>query len=342
MGITRADAKTLQGPNGVYNYGSGPLAELNAEKFGQQAEDDYFFPKDLQNIGHWITIQAYKYEQFTKMDESSNVRIGRIRLPMPNGLDTSYNLSYNDESLGGVMSTAMEAMGGELGAAMDTTSLLATGAAVSAFSSGSRITGAALAGIATGIAVSQARRGDVQGIGALASDVVGGAGKLGQAAAAQLGVARNPHKVVLFESANFRTHKFQYKFVPQNRQESNVLYEIIKFFKKHSLPSYKKQISFTKQVGSADRLTQQTTTLNVGKHFFEYPSYFKMQFHFPHYLFEIAPCFCTDVDVNYHPANTPSYAKSEESDAPAPTAINISLNFKETKIITREDIDKNY
>jgi hypothetical protein len=68
-----------------------------------------------------------------------------------------------------------------------------------------------------------------------------------------------------------------------------------------------------------------------------------MQFHFPHYLYEMKPCFLKDISVDYHPAGTPSYAIDNEGDAPAPTGMSVTLSFQETSIITRTDImEKNF
>jgi hypothetical protein len=344
----RADYTTLQGPNGTYDYdrANGPLASLettnpNNIQANDSAMPNLFFPRQLHEIGHWIVFQAYETKQTTKMDDVKAENIGRLRLPVPANLATAYGLNYNQADLGGMGMETMEALGArDPQKATEIAGLLGMVGGISlasaSDSAAKKSLGALVAAIGGAITGQAAARGDASVAAGAASDVAGGLGTPGQAALAQFGIARNPHRVVLFESVDLRSHRFSYRFVPQNRQESDDLYQIIRWFKRHSHPGYASTIdnNITKRLGAENGIS-------VGRHFFSYPSYFKMQFHFPQYLFEMKPCFLQDISVDYHPAMTPSYANIDGG-APAPTAINISLTFRETSIVTRQDIDNNF
>ena len=206
---------------------------------------------------------------------------------------------------------------------------------------GRGIIGSALTGAAGGLAteaVAGGLKGDPRLLQVGLSSVMGD-DKLAAAAASQFGVARNPHKVVLFDSVGFRTHSFSYQFTPKNRRESETLKKIIKLFKYHASPGMNPTKTVDLGKSGLKALEGAQLTLSGGKHFFKYPEFFQIKFHHPEFLFAIGESVLKSVDVNYHGGGSVSYARDTADATPAPTQVNLNLSFMETDIITKEKIE---
>ncbi|NBR25018.1 MAG: hypothetical protein EBU08_14835 [Micrococcales bacterium] len=151
------------------------------------------------------------------------------------------------------------------------------------------------------------------------------------------GVAANPHRVVLFEGVGFRDHSFSYQFTPKSYSEAETLRQIIRAFKYHSAPGFASSVSV--KTSNLNAGIGDLNNKTPGKFFFKYPEFFTIEFHHKDHLFEIAPSVLTRFSVDYHPLNTPAYAR-EEGGPPTPVQINISMSFQETEIVTKEAVDK--
>ena len=332
----------------------GPLGRL----FEEGGIADRSFPEELQQIDHWVTFSAVKTEQAIRAAPSTVKALTSIKLPLPAGLQTAYNISYSETSLGALGREFMDALG--TGAeAKEAKDLLigagkamleggAAGGGIAALTGGG-IMGGVLGGASAGIAV-KAVEGGLKGdqrLGQIGLSSVMGEDKMAAAAASQFGVARNPHKVVLFDSVGFRTHSFSYQFTPKNRRESETLNQIIKLFKYHASPGMNptKTINMggvnemLKGLGAKDT-NLQNIELSGGKHFFSYPEFWRIKFHHPKFLFAIGESVLKSVDVNYHGGGSISYARDTADATPAPTQVNLNLSFMETDIITKENIDR--
>lgn len=307
------------------------------------------FPDELQEIDHSVTFSAYETKKALRLDVDKEHLLATIALPIPGNLQTAYNISYTETSLGALGREFMDALGGDDNAMKFVTSNAealgkgaAAGTAVGVLAGAGAI-GGALTGAAGGLAlktIMDTAGGDSRNAAVIGSTLIG-TDPLAMAAASQFGVARNPHKVVLFESVGFRKHSFSYQFTPKNRGESNRLKRLIHLFKYHASPGMNptKELQFSKINEMLDNKTDfKNVTLSGGKHFFKYPEFFKIQFKHPHFLFQIGNSFLTSVDVNYQPAGAPTYARDSHHDKPAPTQINLSLTFTETDIVTKENI----
>ena len=328
----------------------GPLGRL----FEEGGIADRSFPEELQQIDHWVTFSAVKTEQAIRTAPSTDKALTSIKLPLPAGLQTAYNISYSETSLGALGREFMDALGGDdkaqklLSGAVVGGAIGATAGAGIAALTGAGIMGGALTGAAGGIAttaVAGGLKGD-QRLGQIGLSSVMGEDKMAAAAASQFGVARNPHKVVLFDSVGFRTHSFSYQFTPKNRRESETLNQIIKLFKYHASPGMNptKTINMggvnemLKGLGAKDT-NLQNIELSGGKHFFSYPEFWRIKFHHPKFLFTIGESVLKSVDVNYHGGGSVSYARDTPDATPAPTQVNLNLSFMETDIITKENIE---
>lgn len=328
----------------------GPLGRL----FEEGGIADRSFPEELQQIDHWVTFSAVKTEQAIRTAPSTDKALTSIKLPLPAGLQTAYNISYSETSLGALGREFMDALGGDdkaqkllVGAAGAAAIGGAAGGGIAALT-GSGIMGGVLGGASAGIAV-KAVAGGLEGdqrLGQIGLSSVMGEDKMAAAAASQFGVARNPHKVVLFDSVGFRTHSFSYQFTPKNRRESETLNQIIKLFKYHASPGMNptKTIDMSgvnnmlKGLGAKDPKLQ-NIELSGGKHFFSYPEFWRIKFHHPKFLFAIGESVLKSVDVNYHGGGSISYARDTADATPAPTQVNLNLSFMETDIITKEKIE---
>jgi len=333
----------------------GPLGRL----FEEGGIADRSFPEELQQIDHWVTFSAVKTEQAIRAAPSTDKALTSIKLPLPAGLQTAYNISYSETSLGALGREFMDALGGDdkaekllisAGKAMLEGGVAGGGIAAL---TGSGIMGGVLGGASAGIAV-KAVKGGLEGdqrLGQIGLSSVMGEDKMAAAAASQFGVARNPHKVVLFDSVGFRTHSFSYQFTPKNRRESETLNQIIKLFKYHASPGMNptKTIDMSgvnkmlTDLGATDPKlggAKQNIELSGGKHFFSYPEFWRIKFHHPKFLFAIGESVLKSVDVNYHGGGSISYARDTADATPAPTQVNLNLSFMETDIITKENIDR--
>jgi len=131
-------------------------------------------------------------------------------------------------------------------------------------------------------------------------------------------VALNPFKEVLFESIDFRSFSFKYRFLPKSESESKHVKSIIDKFKFHMHPE-----------------------LSTNKLFFIYPSEFQISYFYKdkknEYLHNFKPCVLESMDVTYGGDTYSSFL-----DTGYPTEVNLSLTFRETEILTKDQIDKGF
>lgn len=132
---------------------------------------------------------------------------------------------------------------------------------------------------------------------------------------ASSGNALNPFKECIFESVDFRSFAFTYRFMPRNPRESEEVKKIIKLLKFHMHPE-----------------------LSEGRLFFIYPSEFQLTYYFNgkenDSLFKFAPCILSNMDVSYGEGQFSSF------DDGYPAEIILKLTFRETEINTKESIER--
>lgn len=127
----------------------------------------------------------------------------------------------------------------------------------------------------------------------------------------------NPFREVIFESVDFRSFAFRYKFMPKSKEESEKVRNIIKLFKYHMHPE-----------------------MSANKLFFIYPSEFQITYYFQSaensYFHKFAPCVLESMDIQYGGEQFSSF------DDGNPTEVNMTLTFRETEILTKKMIDQGY
>jgi hypothetical protein len=139
------------------------------------------------------------------------------------------------------------------------------------------------------------------------SDIIGASAKVGM----------NPFKEVLFQSIDFRSFSFKYRFMPKSEQEANNIQAIIRTFKFHMHPE-----------------------LSASKLFFIYPSEFEISYIFQgkenEFFHKFKPCVLESMDVTYGGEQYSSFTDGR------PTEVNLSLTFKETEILTKSQVKVGY
>jgi hypothetical protein len=127
----------------------------------------------------------------------------------------------------------------------------------------------------------------------------------------------NPFRETLFESVDYRTFQFSYRFLPKTESETNKIQNIIKTFKKHMHPE----------------ITQ-------NKLFYIYPAEFDIKYYYKNkeneYLHKFARCALVDMVVDYGGDQFVTIGRDG-----APAEIGMSLKFQELEQMTSEGVDKN-
>ena len=124
----------------------------------------------------------------------------------------------------------------------------------------------------------------------------------------------NPFRETLFESVNFRSFTFRYRFFPKSITESRKIRDIIALFKTHMHPE-----------------------LTAQKLFYVYPSEFDIQYFYKdeenNYLHKFTRCALTDMAVDYGGEQFATFQNG------APVEVGLSLTFTELESLTSEAIE---
>ena len=227
-----------------------------------------------------------------------------ILMYMPEDISTGYKANWGGKAFSNIARNTLDSLGGET--AMDKIKG-ATTAFGEAFGSALPLVGAAA--IRKGI---QKITGD-----SLSNDDIFGA---------LSGAILNPNTELLFESTDMRNFQLRFKLVPRNETESTSINSIINVFKRSMLP--RKTVDKVFKVG----------TEGVQNGFISVPDLCRVSFmkageEHPN-LPKFKMCAITQVDVNYTPDG--AYATYHDGQ---PVAIELSLNFQETKLVFSEDIE---
>jgi len=151
-----------------------------------------------------------------------------------------------------------------------------------------------------------------------------GEGSAAAGAFLALGGVNNPMLELIYQSPSFREFSYEFMFYPRDEREALEVQNIIERFRFHQAPEI--------DAGSSGLLLIP-------------PSQFDIQFYYagkpnPN-IPTIGRCVMTSISVNYAPNGWSAYEMPGE-DTPAlgrtgmPTAIQMTLNFKETVIVTKQ------
>ena len=242
---------------------------------------------------------ATQTRQTRKIDSS-------ISLYIPNSPQAKYGAEFNIENIGTLMGGGMA---GELNV-MGTFDKMKEG-----FESGG-ISGALEAASGSGLGSVLART--VASAGNLPRELGLGDLNVSGAIRSATRTVRNPYKEQIFQTMGFRSFAFEYKFAPRNERELRDVMEIITLFKSHMHPEK-----------------------DLGGLFFTFPSEFEIEYVYKNrqnrYLNKIAPCFLTDLSVDYGNGGTFTTFKDARG---APSEITMSMAFRESELLTRSQIQE--
>jgi len=160
----------------------------------------------------------------------------------------------------------------------------------------------------------------------LASFALNQLGDIGRAAfAAGFGVVQNPILELLYTSPAFRSFRFDFVFYPRSEQEAKEVQNILERLRFHQAPELRKE----------------------SKGFFLVPpSEFDIKFYYngaenPN-IPSISTCVLETIDIDYAPNGfstyeVPGQTKATVGETGMPVGIRLSLQFKETEILTKDN-----
>lgn len=132
----------------------------------------------------------------------------------------------------------------------------------------------------------------------------------------------NPHKALLYQSHDFRTISIDWQLFAKNQQESAEIKKIIQKLKEASHSG----------LGGAGG-TLGTT--------FTYPDEMMLRFYTngqsDYFMFSFGPCVITNLTIKYGPGQAAFF-----HDTGAPVQVDLSIEFQEVFMLTREHIKQNY
>jgi len=180
---------------------------------------------------------------------------------------------------------------------------------------------------------------------------VGGNIEFNDVSGSTRGIVINPNAELLYDAPEMREIGMIFKLVPRNSDEAEDIKEIIKRFRSASMPRWgavtADQLSFldgdsTTKVGggSGDAAKSQ---LNIGSrdNWIQVPDLCKFSFMTGSVanenIIQFKPCAINAVEVNYTPDGT--YATY---DGGVPAAIELRVNFMETKLVFADEVEIGY
>jgi hypothetical protein len=270
-----------------------------------------------------ITAQLATYNQSNGKQYDRYPGAKTILMYMPEDISTGYQTDWTGKGFSNVAMNALRTGGNALagdGGATITSFVNSLTTAASALPT------AAAQGIATGINALGA--GDVS-----TDDVLQGS----------LGVVLNPNTELMFQGFKLRSFGLKFKMSARSEAEAIEIGKIIGTFKKVSLPSFGPDPGGAADLGGLGKAILDAITPGEGAqtsntNYIGVPGLCQVQFmkgpnlheHLPQYKI----CAITDVSINYTPDGT--YATYDDG---RPVAVELSLQFSETKLVYSNEIN---
>ena len=157
------------------------------------------------------------------------------------------------------------------------------------------------------------------------------------------GIVINPNAELLYDSPEMREVGMIFRLVPRNPTESLMIQNIVKTFRAASMPSWGATGGEPMVAGAGATENPQADIVNFGgeDNWIRVPNLCKFTFMHgdaPHpYLIQFKPCAISRVEVNYTSDGT--FATYSDG---APVAVELSLNFMETKLVFADEVAMGY
>ena len=176
------------------------------------------------------------------------------------------------------------------------------------------------------------------------------------------GIVINPNAELLYDSPEMREVGMIFRLVPRNDKEAATIKSIIRAFRRASMPRWG-GLDREGNEGDVDLTSGETTTnvgggtdeakksqINLGSrdNWIQVPDLCKFTFMTgpePNgNIIQFKPCAISGVEVNYTPDGTyAAYAgQSDFTKGGVPVAVELRLNFMETKLIFADEVDVGY
>ena len=185
---------------------------------------------------------------------------------------------------------------------------------------------------------------------------VGGNLEFNDVSGSTRGIVINPNAELLYDSPEMREVGMIFRLVPRNKDEAGTIKQIIRAFRRASMPRWGGLDREGKE-GDVDLTTGETPTtvgegtesdakasqINLGSrdNWIQVPDLCKFTFmtgsNPNENIIQFKPCAISGVEVNYTPDGTyAAYANG------VPVAVELRLNFMETKLIFADEVDVGY
>ena len=161
------------------------------------------------------------------------------------------------------------------------------------------------------------------------------------------GVVINPNAELLYDAPEMREVGMIFRLVPRNYDESVEIREIIRMFRQASMPSWGSE-----DVDLVSGQKDQTDKFNFGdmNNWIHVPKLCKFTFmtgsNANKHIIQYKPCAISGVEVNYTPDGTWSSHTNPNQDkvmpGGPPTAVELRLNFMETKLIYADEVARGF
>jgi len=159
------------------------------------------------------------------------------------------------------------------------------------------------------------------------------------------GAIITPRMELMLEGVGRRSFSYTFMFIPKSVQEAKIVEDIIYSFKFHMHPEYVKNA--VQGTGKEASKAAGKVVSGVGREM-TIPSTFDIAYMYQgkinSFLNKISTCFLTNMDVQYGAERFTAYEPTEGNfgSGPPPQRTQITLNFNEMEIITKERIAEGY
>ena len=298
---TTSTGKTRDRKFGDFRY---PVARIESDSDYLEIKVLEYQPPGFETSG---TGQSLRLQTSSESLKNNEIILGHIFLPIPESITDSNGVTWGEDSLNGIAAAG-------LGIANKV---------ITADSVNKALSGGADA-VGQGIKQLTGDKGSISAINAIfasaAVNVFGGATDPTKILSRQTGAVLNPNMELLFGAVQLRQFSFSFDFAPRDKEESVVIKNIIRAFKK----------SLNAKNGSTDESSSGL--------FIKSPDVFQLTYKTGasnhQFLHKFKPMALLNIAVNYTGAGT--YATYDNT---APVHTKIDLTFQELNPIYSEDYD---
>ena len=263
-----------------------------------------------------------KYNQSDGKQYKKYSGVEPILMYMPEDISTGYQTDWTGKGYSNIAANILR--GG--GAAMSGDG----GGTIDAFVSS--------LGTAAGAAPTAVAQGISTGINALGGDNVTTEDVL----QGSLGVVLNPNTELMFQGFKLRSFGLKFKMSPRNEKEALEIRKIIGTFKKVSLPTYAPEPGGVSDLSKALKNAIGKQEGRTNNNYIGVPGLCTVQFMKGATLHPFLPqykvCAITDVSINYTPDGTYSTFDGDGEGLGSPVAVELALQFSETKLVYSDEI----